>query len=381
MLLDEPKKGGKQNVRLIYAFNGTGKTRLSREVRNIIAERRTSLAQEDESTSTLELSMLYYNSFTEDLFHWDNATDDSAEHALLIYPNGFTDWVLKDQGQDQNIIETFRRYTGSRATVRFGTDFRNASFSIETGDDTASRSIKISKGEESVFKWSMFYIILQQVVEVLSVAEPEERETREFDKLRYVFVDDPVSSLDDNHLIRTAVDLADLIRECPDEVRFIITTHNPLFFNVLSNEISSRSHKNKFLLRKREDGTFSLDQQPFDSPFAYHLHLKAEILEAIENNSVKKYHYNYLRNILEKLSTFLGYNKWEDLLSFLEKPGEKLYQQRMMNISSHSKHSAEEVSELSDDDKRALGFILKEIDKAYSFYPNTPQLNYENKRR
>ncbi len=42
-----------------------------------------------------------YNAFTEDLFYWDNDLAGDAEPKLKIQPNTFTDWVLKDQGQDQ----------------------------------------------------------------------------------------------------------------------------------------------------------------------------------------------------------------------------------------------------------------------------------------
>ena len=71
-----------------------------------------------------------------------------------------------------------------------------------------SGNLKISKGEESNFIWSVFYTLLEQVITILNVPEPDERETNKFDKLEYVFIDDPVSSLDDNHLIELAVDLA-----------------------------------------------------------------------------------------------------------------------------------------------------------------------------
>lgn len=43
------------------------------------------------------------------------------------------------------------------------------------------------------------------------------------------------------------------------------------------------------------------------------------------------------------------------------------YMARIINISSHSKHSGEEVSELSDDDKRVLVYLLKEIKAKYNF--------------
>lgn len=92
-----------------------------------------------------------------------------------------------------------------------------------------------------------FYSLLEQVIDVLNVAEPSERETNQFDQLEYVFIDDPVSSLDDNRLIELAVNLAHLIKSSQSYLKFIITTHNPLFYNVLHNEFKKGTFKNIFL--------------------------------------------------------------------------------------------------------------------------------------
>ena len=102
-------------------------------------------------------------------------------------------------------------------------------FSLERGDDERSGNLKISKGEESNFIWSIFYTLIEQVISILNVPEPADRETSDFNQLEYVFIDDPVSSLDENHLIELAVDLAQLIKSNESVIKFIITTHNPLF--------------------------------------------------------------------------------------------------------------------------------------------------------
>lgn len=118
-------------------------------------------------------------------------------------------------------------------TPHFNTDFSEVTFSVERGNNEVSENIKISKGEESNFIWSIFYALLTQVISVLNVPEPEERETDQFNHLEYVFIDDPVSSLDENHLIQIAVDLAELIKSSSSDIKFIISTHNTLFYNVL----------------------------------------------------------------------------------------------------------------------------------------------------
>jgi len=114
-------------------------------------------------------------------------------------------------------------------------------------------------------------------------------------------------------------------------------------------------------------GGYVLDKQNNDSPFAYHLYLKTEIEKAIENNQIKKYHFNFLRNILEKTSTFLGYKSWGDLLPGTPGGDSRPYESRVINISSHSKHSAEESTEPTDNDKRVLGFLMQKISSIYHF--------------
>lgn len=54
--------------------------------------------------------------------------------------------------------------------------------------------------------------------------EPDERETDKLNQLKYVFIDDPVTSLDDNHLIQMAVDPARLIKNSKVENGLNLTT-------------------------------------------------------------------------------------------------------------------------------------------------------------
>jgi hypothetical protein len=368
-------KGTNKRVQLIYAFNGTGKTRLSRE---FIAPKADG-PEEAGDADQPELSrnkILYYNAFTEDLFYWYNDLARDAEYKLKIQPNSYTNWLLallKDLGQDGNIVRYFQRYANDKLTPHFSDDFGEVSFSLERGNNERSGHIKISKGEESNFIWSVFYTLLDQAVTILNVAEPEDRETRQFDQLEYIFVDDPVSSLDENHLIQLAVDLAQLIKFSESDVRFVITTHNPLFYNVLFNELNSddgsykKKNFEKYRMAKLEDGSYQLIHQANDSPFSYHLYLKSELEKAIESGQISKYHFNFLRNILEKTSTFLGYKKWGDLLPKTDDGKINPYEARIINISSHSKHAGEEVADLSEDDKRVLAYLVRQINEMYRF--------------
>jgi AAA domain len=365
-----------KKVQLIYAFNGTGKTRLSKEFKQLIAPRADDNGGDDEADLS-ELAgkkILYYNAFTEDLFYWDNDLEQDADPKLKIQPNLFTDWVLKDQGQDRNIITNFQHYANEKLTPHFSEDFSEVSFSLERGDDEHSGNLKISKGEESNFIWSIFYTLIDLMIETLGEVNPDFPETTPFDDLEYVFVDDPVSSLDENHLIELAVDLAELIRKNKSRVKFIITTHNPLFYNVLQNELGSDDKKTgykakdfkKYRLDKHEDGLSELEEQPDDSSFSYHLHLKAELEKAIDRNQLSKYHFNYLRNILEKTTIFLGYKRWGELLPQSNTGEANLYEARMMNLRSHSKYAGEEVNELTDEERRVLIRLVRHLNKIYT---------------
>lgn len=354
-------KDADKKVQLIYAFNGSGKTRLSREFKELIAPKEADAEQQEEAG----IKILYYNAFTEDLFYWDNDLDADSDRKLKIQPNSFTNWVLREQGQDRNIVENFQQLTNDKLTPQFNEDFTEVRFSFERGNENDTEFVKISKGEESCFIWSVFFSLMEQVVSVLNITEQEIRETDQYNNLDYIFIDDPVSSLDDTHLIELAVNIAELIKSSTSDLKFIITTHNPLFYNVLFNEFNRVRSTKKMRLEKINDGTFSIGELASDSPFSYHLFLLSELEKAIQPPSdIKKFHFNFLRNILEKTSTFLGYNKWEDLLP---QESREAYYKRIINLSSHSKHNGDEISIVEENDKRVLGFLVGEIKRMYGF--------------
>ena len=83
--------------------------------------------------------------------------------------------------------------------------------------------------------------------------------------------------------------------------------------------------------------------------------------------SFSYFEFRYLRNILEKTSTFLGYKKWGDLLPKVEGGQTNPYEARIINFSSHSKHSGEEVADLTEDDKRVLAYLVRQINEMYRF--------------
>lgn len=339
-----------KKVQLIYAFNGVGKTRLSREFKELVSPKNHDGKVEESKTK-----VLYYNAFTEDLFYWDNDLDADSKRKLKIQPNSFTDWILKEQGQERNIVTNFQRYTSDKLTLRFNEEYNEISFSIEGGNEGTIDNIKISRGEESCLIWCVFYSLLTLVVDALNEPEPANRDTNQFDELEYVFIDDPVSSLDENHLIELAVNLGGLIKEARD-LKFIVSTHNPLFFNVLFNETGN---KTCYLLQSNEDGTYNLLEKKGDSnrSFSYHHYLKQIIQEAIDSNGIQKYHFMLLRNLYEKTANFLGYPQWSDLLS----DDKKTYYNRIIQFTSHSTLSYETIPEPTGPEKETLKLLFRHL--------------------
>lgn len=366
-------------VQLIYAFNGMGKTRLSREFKELIAPK-------EEET---EIKALYYNAFTEDLFYWDNDLDGDTNRKLIIRPNNFTKLVLKDLGQEPNIINKFQHYTSDKLTPKFNEEYiiknnrdedviipaySEVTFSIERGDENKVPNAKISKGEESNFIWCVFFSLMEQVIEALNTVEVDNRATDIFNNLEYIFIDDPVSSLDDSHLIELAVNIAELIKSSTSNLKFIITTHNPLFFNVLYNEFSKPKFK-KYILNKLDDGSYNLLNQNNDSPFAYHLHVFTFLRDAAISENIEKYHFHLLRNVLEKTATFLNYTEWGELIKKTPLEDDAPYVKRILNITSHSKDSGDESRIIEDSDKRIFKRILKDIIMTYNFNIDTSSIN------
>lgn len=350
-------KASNKKAQLIYAFNGSGKTRLSREFRLLAAPK---------GTQDPAIKILYYNAFTEDLFNWDNDLDADVHRKLTIKPNGFTNLVLEfiqAQGLDGRIVSNFQHFTNQFLSPIFSPDLSEVTFSIQRGDNENLDNIKISKGEESNFIWCIFYSLLEQIIEILNTPELEDRPTDKFDNLEYIFIDDPVSSLDENHLIELAVNLASLIKYSTSNLRFIISTHNITFYNVLYNELNLKASS---VLKRYDDGTFDIEEKKGDSnkSLFYHLHIKQILEVAIKNNQIQKYHFTLLRNLYEKTASFLGYPNWSELL-----PGnKKAYLNRIMHFTSHSTLSNDVVPEPTDPEKQMVLLLLNHLKTNYNYW-------------
>ena len=346
---------------LIYAFNGTGKTRLSHEFEKLVPQK----IERKEN----KIPILNYNSDFEDIFYWEK----ESSHKLVVQNNSFIQFIINELGEENDIVSYFQKITNKRINVNFHINERDTkdwiTFDFMTGDNDTERNIKISKGEESCFIWSIFFNYMQIAIKEKTASDNDEKTTNKFDALKYIFIDDPVSSLDQNHLIELAMDLGEVIRNCNAVgLKFIITTHNTLFYNILYHEIDKK--KGCFLTRF-DDRTYELAEKKGDAnnALSYHLYLKDILVNAIENGNIEKYHFMLLRNLYEKTAMFLGYESWREILP----EGKRLYYSKIMNFSSHLKLTEEQFRDPLNEEKNMVNFLVKHLIEEFKFFEEKNQ--------
>lgn len=332
-----------KKVRLVFAHNGTGKTRLSRFFKEA--------GQEEDRSDTL-----YFNAFTEDLFHWDNDLEHDTTRILELKDSKFFR-VLDGDGFDiQNKIRSFlNRYADFDFDI--DTTTRKVSFYREVTIDEKSETIyniKVSRGEENIFIWCFFLAIAQLAID----------EHEAYIWVKYIYIDDPISSLDDNNVITVASHLAKLIRDSNGK-EFIISTHHGLFYNVMFNELKNAE---KYLLKKDTfSNTYKLETLKNDTPFYQHIAIIKDLYKIAQSGKIYTYHFNLLRNILEKTAAFHGFEKFSDCIKAENDDIDKIIHTRRINILSHGNYSIFEPIEMQDENKEHFRKILQNFIEEYHF--------------
>ncbi len=262
--------GDKKRV-LIFAYNRVGKTRLSMEFKDI------------GKVGTVR-DTLYFNAFTEDLFVWDNDLEGDSERFLKMnsgsrFFNGF-----KELNLESKIYECLERYVN----FDFKIDYDDWKITFSQGD---ADNIKISRGEQNIFIWCVFLVILQLILD----------EDESYEDIKYVYIDDPVSSLDDGNTIAMACDLAILLEHpnSKQNIKTVISSHHGLFFHVLSKELKSTE---RYFLNKDKESKKCYLRKIEKKDFFYHIAMLEELQEAIKTGRLYTYHFNIMRGILEKNS-------------------------------------------------------------------------------
>lgn len=278
-----------ENIVLIFAFNGTGKTQLSVAYKN-----------ETKDAETGKHTGVYYNAFSEDLFVWDNDEEnDGANIQLKVLPSNLNKFHSFLYENESLIIDKLSAYNPKYRYKLIMYDnledgIKSVMFFIEGGEDVP---IKISRGEERIFVWCFFLALL----EADGWADVQDA---------HVFIDDPVSSLDEHNIFVTADTLFRQIETHYEKKRIIITTHHIGLFSILANRLTkgekSGRYKNLTGLRilKKVGDELTLDT-PRRSVFLYHLHL-LQVLEEAKGEQLYTYHFALLRQLLENIASFLG---------------------------------------------------------------------------
>ena len=343
-------KDASENIFLIYAFNSTGKTRLSVEYKE--AARNTDGRQ----------TGVYYNAFSEDLFVWDN------EHIKLdIVSSSLNQY--HSQLNELDVMEKLKPYNPKYDFLFKSHDnpeqgFASISFFMK-GDDSR-RPVKISRGEERIFIWCFFLALL-------------EVDSWTGEQSDYFFIDDPVSSMDDHNIFITAFTLMNLIENHYERKKIIITTHHIGLATILSDWLSKGEKANKFKATRRgEKNKYKIsilekigDQyelsNPRNSVLLYHLRVLQILDTAIQEDSLEVYHLALLRQVLENIASFLGKGQFQYVLQqigFTEESGKMA---DIINALTHQKVYYPQVGVMVPDNKQILIDVYNALMGKYHF--------------
>lgn len=342
-LRDDLSKESGSKVVLLYAFNRTGKTRLSMAFKD-----------KGKKKNKGKADTLYYNAFTEDLFVWNNDLEHDQIRYLKIneqsnFFSGFKGLALEERihGHLERFAEFDFKIDYDAWKVSFSREIPNPKYNLHNDEPEriVQENIKISRGEENIFVFSVFMSICDLVIEG----------KEEYSWVKYIYIDDPISSLDENNVITLASDLSNMIKDdlskhkdSDTQRKYIISTHHSLFFNIVYNELKKESAKSYFIYKTKKE-TYKL-QVTDDTPFFHHIEQLCELNQTVkkyeeteegdsnlEQSSVlKTYHFNMLRAIFEKTSIFFGHG---DFSFCLKDMTDKELFARAVNIMSHGKYS------------------------------------------
>ncbi|HBF31855.1 AAA family ATPase [Rhizobium sp.] len=356
---------------LIYAYNRTGKTRLSMEFKD--AGKR-----KNKKNPTGTPDTLYFNAFTEDLFVWENDLEgDSVRRLQLNEKSSFFN-AMTELALDETIAQYLSRY----ADFEFDFTYKD----VQQGNETISKpdfvsfrkggevNIKVSRGEQNIFIWCVFMAICERMLDG----------QESYQGKKYLYIDDPISSLDDNNAISVACDLAKLLRRAVTRkdangaaapIKVIFSSHHALFFNVMCNEMGRRveghpniTHKRYFLHRPNGDGAYTI-QATDDTPFFHHVATLAELQRAADPTKGKLYtfHFNALRSVMEKTASFFGHTGIAFCLKALNNQEDRALFNRAMNLLSHGAYAIHEPTEMGEDNKELFRRILGEFITRFEF--------------
>jgi len=354
------RKPDRSHFVVIYAFNGTGKTRLSTAFKDI--GKPVNAEGEVQSRDTL-----YFNAFTEDLFSWDNDLENDEFRTLKLNPTSNFFVGLRELEIETRIRKLLERYANFDFALNFTFDDRDGSIKsaeviffrdelIGEGPDARTvrrEGIKVSRGEESIFIWCFFLAILQLTLDGADA----------YNWVEHVYIDDPVSSLDEHNAIVVGNHLVQLYREAQRPIRTVVSTHHALFFNVLHYELKNHipGAVQCVLKRDRVGSGYLLSEQVGDTPQFYHVTALEELWSIAQSGQAKTFHFNVLRTILEKTALFMGHRHFSECIKTGPDDADGILHQRFVDLLSHGKYSMYEPTEMGDETNAYFLTILRDF--------------------
>jgi hypothetical protein len=326
---------------LLFAYNGTGKTRLSMTFKDV--------GKQGDARDTL-----YFNAFTEDLFHWDNDLDGDSDRRLTLNSASRFFAGLAELEMDNRIRPLLQRYVDFDFRIDAQDWVVRFSRSV---DGQVVDNIKVSRGEENIFVWCFFLAIMQLV---LDGAEA-------YRWVKYIYIDDPISSLDEHNAIAVANHLAQLLKRPDSKLKTVLSTHHTLFFNVLWNEL--KNAKRYFINNNSTGGGYVLREETGDTPFFHHVAALAELYQAAQEDRLFTHHFNMLRTILEKTASFHGHKNFSACIKQEDDDPDGILHARLINILSHGNYSLYEPQQMLDENKAYFKKILHDFLNRYPFNP------------
>lgn len=351
---------------LIFAHNGTGKTRLS-------------MAFKDLGRLNEQRDTLYFNAFTEDLFFWDNDLENDTDRVLVLNDSSrfFYGILTVDVDMESLIRPLLQKYVDFDFKINKRKHKKEHQKEIERWEVSFFRSespddnIKVSRGEEHIFIWCFFLAILQ-----LSL---DKQEGFSYEWVKYVYIDDPISSLDDNYAVSVAHNLATMLKSYKTEnytaqqdIQFIISTHHGLFFNVLCNELNKAPRYLLSKMSKNETDKYTFLKLEGDTASLYHVAMLKMLKDILDNDEpIYPYHFNILRNIMEKTANFHGLAGFKKCIQLEDTE----FYERLIPVLNHGGYSVFEPKEMLPDNKEKFKTVLKNLLETYPFHPDlTPDL-------
>ncbi|PJK14124.1 anticodon nuclease [Lysobacteraceae bacterium NML07-0707] len=343
---------------LLYAYNGTGKTRLSMTFKDI--SKKNNGARDT----------LYFNAFTEDLFTWDNDLEGDSARVLKMNAASRFFAGLESLEMENRIRPFLHRYADFDFNIDYSDWTVRFSRNVQVGDSTQTiDNIKVSRGEENLFIWCFFMAIVQLAMDG----------DEAYQWVKYIYIDDPISSLDEHNAIAVGNHLAQFMKRKDHAIKTVISSHHTLFFNVLWNEIKEvgrRKFSPYFLSHTRKTGEYELADTG-DTPFFHHLTLLQELWQAKDSGQIYTHHFNALRSLLEKASIFHGYKKFSVCIKQQDDDTDGTLYARLLNILSHGNYSFYEPVEMLPENKEHFEKVLTDF---LDFYPFNSELTPQPER-